>query len=724
MKLNIGTKVNVLIVVALIMVGGASLVLSVVSLRKGGEVAIQAYSTGMMAEKRAQIKDLVNSAYTIAKERLDASQDKETVRMEYGDQVKAVVNQAVSVFEAASSNEEAGDLESRQQSAIKIIEKMRWGKDGKGYFWIQDTDGLMVLHPIKPSLNGKKLLGLKDPDGKLFFKEMDDIAKREGAGFVDYKWPKPGSDKPVDKISYVKLFRPWGWIIGGGIYLESTEEHLKKSALQSIGSIRYGKDGSGYFFIYDSKGTCVLSPPKPEIEGKNFWDLKDKKGNYLIQDLVKAGDSNKKGGFFEYYFPKPGSDVPLAKTSFSRKLGEWDWYLGTGVYTDDVDAVVAQQSSMVRSRVSGAITKIVIVIVLIILLSLVVSYFVIAKGVVGPIRNIIEMLKEIAQGKGDLTRRIVDTSGDETQELANYFNKFIENIQSMIGKVKSDATVLTESSTALVGISDQMNTAAEDTSGRAGSVAAASEEMSANMNSMAAAMEEAATNINMVASAAEEMTSTIGEIAQNAEKARGITMDAVSQAEKATSQVDELGASAKEIFTVVETITDISSQVNLLALNATIEAARAGEAGKGFAVVANEIKDLASQTAQASNAIKERVAGIQTSTDGTVTQISNITRVVTEINEIVATIATAVEEQSATTKEIAENVSQASLGISEVNESIAQGSVASQGVSEEIAEVTQSSAQMAGSSSQVKEKADGLSGLAATLSKMMGRFKV
>ncbi len=724
MKLNIGTKVNLLIVVALILVGGTSLFLSVSSLKKGGELAIDSYSSGVMREKKAQIKDLVNSAFTIAKERLDASRDKEKIRKEYGDQVKAVVDQAISVFEAASGDDGLGNMESRKQTAIKIIEKMRWGKDGKGYFWLQDTNGDMVLHPIKPSLNGKNLMGLKDPDGKFFFKEMDDIAKKEGGGFVDYKWPKPGFEEPVDKISYVKLFKPWGWIIGGGIYLESTEEQLKKSALQSIGSIRYGKDNSGYFFIYDSKGVSILMPPKPEREGKNFWDLKDKKGNFLIQDMIKAGDSSPEGGFFEYFFPKPGSDEALGKTSFSRKLSDWDWYIGTGVYTDDIDAVVAEQSRMVQESISKSMIKIVSILAVIVALSLLLSYFVIAKGVVGPLRSMIEMLKEIAEGKGDLTRRIEDKSRDETQELATYFNKFIENIQSMISSIKSDTVVLTNSSTDLVGISDQMNSAAEETSGRADSVAAASEEMSANMTSMAAAMEEAATNINMVSSAAEEMTSTINEIAQNAEQARSITMDAVGQAEHATSQVDELGVSAKEIFTVVETITDISSQVNLLALNATIEAARAGEAGKGFAVVANEIKDLANQTAQASHAIKERVSGIQTSTEGTIKEISNITRVVTQINEIVATIATAVEEQSATTKEIAENVSQASLGISEVNENIAQGSVASQGVSQEIAEVTQSSGQMADSSSQVKGKANDLSGLAKTLSEMLGRFKV
>jgi methyl-accepting chemotaxis protein len=721
MKLNIGAKVNILIITGLVLVGGASLVLAVYSLKSQGEFSVGKYRTAVMGEKKAQIKDLVNSAWTIADKNVQASKDKEAIRERYGNKAKAVVEQAISVFAAADADESYLDEESRQQAAIKIIDKMRWGDDGKNYFWIQDTDGKMVHHPLKPSLDGKDLMDFKDPDGKRLFKEMDEVAKADGGGFVDYKWPKPGFDTPQDKISYVKLYEPWGWIIGAGLYLESTEEQLKADALRSIGSVRYGKKGDGYFFIYDSKGTCILLPPKPERHGKNYWDLKDKKGNFILRDFIKQGDSSPDGGFSTYYFPKPGSDNPLPKTSFIRKVPEWDWYIGTGIYTDDV---IAAQEEVVREKLSGAVFQIVSVILLILVLYVIISYLVIAKGVVAPIRNIIDMLKDIAHGEGDLTKRIVDNSRDETRELAEYFNLFVENVQSMIASSKNNAVVLTDSSEELAEISGKMNTAAQETSERSESVAAAAEEMSSNMTSMAAAMEEAATNINMVSAAAEEMTATISEIAQNAEKASAITTEAVGQTEHASAQVDELGVSAKEIFTVVETIADISAQVNLLALNATIEAARAGEAGKGFAVVANEIKDLANQTAEASNEIKERVAGIQGSTEGTIKEIANITRVVTEINEIVATIAAAVEEQSATTSEIAGNVSQASQGISEVNDNVAQGSVASQGVSEEIVRVTEAAGEMAGNSAKVSEKANDLSGMAQTLSETMAKFKV
>lgn len=724
MKVNIGTKVNILLVVAILLVGGVSLLLSVSALKDGGKSALGNYQDAVMKEKKGQIKDLVNSAYTIASGRLQASLDKEKIRKEYGDQVKAVVNQAISVFESSNNNELLGDIESRKEYARQVIDKMRWGNDGKGYFWIQDTDGKMVHHPIKPSLNGKELFAIKDPDGKLLFKEMDETAKQSGSGFVDYKWPKPGFEEPVDKISYIKLFEPWGWIIGGGVYLESTEEDLKKSALNSIGEIRYGEKGSGYFFIYDSKGNCILHPARPQNVGKNFYDLKDKKDNYLIQDLIKAAKSSSAGGYFKYYYPKPGSDEPLPKLSFARKLEAWDWNIGTGIYTDDVESMVFKQSESIKDDISKAIIKILLVSTIIAVVSLMVAYFVIAKGVVGPIRKIINMLKDIAEGEGDLTKRIEDDSRDETKELAEWFNKFIENIQSMIATVKNETDTLIESSEILANVSDGMNNSSLDTSERANSVSAASEEMSANMNSIAAAMEEASINMSVVSSAADEMKSTIDEIAHNAENARSITGDAVEQTDKATTQVNELGASAKEIYKVVETITDISEQVNLLALNATIEAARAGEAGKGFAVVANEIKDLAVQTAEASNEIKERVSEIQTSTRGTVKQISNIAGVVSEINNSVATIAAAVEEQSATTREIAQNVSQASLGVNEVNENVSQGSIASQDVSKEVAQVSQSADEMTESSTQVKQKAEELSKLSNTLSQLMGRFNV
>jgi methyl-accepting chemotaxis protein len=724
MKLSIGAKVNTLIITALVMVGGSAVFFLVTGLNQSGKRAIEEYRQGILNEKQGQISDLVTSAFSIASERLEDSQNLDKLRKEYGDQLMAAVDQAVAVFASLSMDSDSLSEEGQKAMAAKIIEKMRWGKDRKGYFWIQDTDGTMVMHPIKPSLNGKPLLDLKDPDGKLFFREMDETAKRHGKGFVDYKWPKPGFDEPVDKISYIKLFEPWGWIIGTGEYLETTEDQIQKSALQSISAIRYGKDSGGYFFILNSKGDLILHPVKPELQGKNMLDTRDPSGKFLFREIIKTAEQKTEGGFVDYLWPKPGAESPEPKLSFARKLEGWDWIIGTGVYTDDIEKTVSQRAALIRKEISSQIVKTAAVVAGLILAALVVSYVVVFKGVVDPIKKIIAMLTDIAQGEGDLTRRITDTSGDETQELAEWFNRFIENIQMMISTVKQNTVKLAKASRDLAGISDDMNTMAQDTSDRSNTVASASEEMSGNLTSMAAAMEQTASNINMVSAATEEMSSTINEIARNTEMAREITQNAVDQTRSASEQVNELGISAKEIFNVVETITDISGQVNLLALNATIEAARAGEAGKGFAVVANEIKALANQTSNASNDIKARVTSIQSSTQGTVKLISGISDVVGEINDIVATIASAVEEQSVTTQEIAGNVSQASLGAGEVNENVAQSSLASQDISKEITQVTQATGSITVASGQVQSKAGDLSAMARDLSEMMSRFKV
>jgi methyl-accepting chemotaxis protein len=257
-----------------------------------------------------------------------------------------------------------------------------------------------------------------------------------------------------------------------------------------------------------------------------------------------------------------------------------------------------------------------------------------------------------------------------------------------------------------------------------GITSAASEQMSTTISSAAGIMDQTASNLNIVASGAEEMTATISEIAGNTEKGRRIAEEAVGQTTHATAQIEDLGHAAMQIGKVVETITEISEQVNLLALNATIEAARAGEAGKGFAVVANEIKELAKQTAAASDEIKQQIEGIQTSTQGTVTEINSIANVVGQVSELVSTIAAAVEEQSVTTKDIAGNVARASEGVGEVNTTIAEGSEAANAIAADIADVTQAADEMTNASSQVNASSIELSELAETLNTMVKQFRV
>ena len=390
---------------------------------------------------------------------------------------------------------------------------------------------------------------------------------------------------------------------------------------------------------------------------------------------------------------------------------------------EPVETTVGLTNTIIAKQTRSAVMTISIIVAIGIAAFLGLSYFLVT-AITKPLHQVVAGLKDIAEGEGDLTHRLEVKSQDEMGELAKWFNVFIEKIQTVVRDVAQNSGLLQTSSRQLLDIAKQMSSGANHTSGKANTVAAAGEEMSANMGAMAAAMGEAANNVTMVAAAVEEMTSTITQIAENAEKASEITSGAVSQTEKASVQISELGESAKNIGKVIETITDISEQVNLLALNATIEAARAGEAGKGFAVVANEIKELARQTASETNEIKQRVEGIQHSTKGTVAEIAAITKVVNEVNQIVAVIAGAVDEQSSAAREIASNISQASAGIGEVNENVSQGSVVSSQIAQEISEVKDAAASMSRNSTEVDQSAAVLSGLAGELNAIINRFKV
>jgi methyl-accepting chemotaxis protein len=218
------------------------------------------------------------------------------------------------------------------------------------------------------------------------------------------------------------------------------------------------------------------------------------------------------------------------------------------------------------------------------------------------------------------------------------------------------ANSLASSSTQLSGVSHEMSSNAEETSAQASVVAAAAEQVTKNMHTVSAS--------------AEEMTATIREIARNAHEAAKVATSAVQSAEMTNVTMNKLGESSSEIGQVVKVITSIAQQTNLLALNATIEAARAGEAGKGFAVVANEVKELAKGTAKATEDISRKIELIQGNTKEAIDTILQIGGIIARINDISSTIATAVEEQSATTNEIARNVSEAVRGSAQVTENI------------------------------------------------------
>ena len=350
--------------------------------------------------------------------------------------------------------------------------------------------------------------------------------------------------------------------------------------------------------------------------------------------------------------------------------------------------------------------------------------FVTYKAVVGPISDAVAMIKDIAEGEGDLTKRLPIKSHDEIGEMASWFNMFVDKLQSLISDISKQSLVLDQSSETMSVLSGKMTDEIGKMSNDASTVASSADKMSGTMTNIAQASREYADNINLLAAAAEEMSVTIQDIAGNTEKARLVSNDGVVKAEKAVVVIRDLGDAASEINKVTEVITEISEQTNLLALNATIEAARAGEAGKGFAVVAGEIKELAKQTADATSGIKTIVEDIRKSITFSVDEVGDIADIVHRISEIFTTIASSVEEQSVTTKEIAGNVSQASSKIKGVNDDVEESSNASRAIASDMASVNRSAAEIAESSFLVKTRSSELADLSAALKNLVGKFVV
>lgn len=338
----------------------------------------------------------------------------------------------------------------------------------------------------------------------------------------------------------------------------------------------------------------------------------------------------------------------------------------------------------------------------------------------------IRILKEFSEkmSTGDLTAEMSINQDDEFGHLATSLKQTSRKLGEMFSSIVSEIIGLSSSSNALFSVSNQLAEGSGDMSENSFAVAAAAEEMSSNMNSVAAASEESSTSITMVAAAAEEMTSSIQTIAVSLDKARAITLDAVSKSRDASEKVNELGGAATDISKVTEAITEISEQTNLLALNATIEAARAGEAGKGFAVVANEIKELARQTAQATQDIKDKVKGIQDGTASTSTEINEISQVIHDVNDIVSSISLSLEEQAKATSEIADNVSQASVGIQEVNLNVSQCSLVASEIARDISNVSKIANDIKTGSINVNDNAGDLSSFASKVRGMVEAFKI
>lgn len=316
--------------------------------------------------------------------------------------------------------------------------------------------------------------------------------------------------------------------------------------------------------------------------------------------------------------------------------------------------------------------------------------FAITRSVSGGIHKIVVNLEALAER--DFTAHLDIDSKDEIGTMAVALRKTSDAIRSTIQSLSESA--------------QHVASASEEFSATSQQITASSEEASAQANTVSSATQQVTNNLQTVATGSEEMSATIKDIAKNAGEAARVAGDAVKSAQTTNATVMKLGTSSAEIGQVVKVITSIAQQTNLLALNATIEAARAGEAGKGFAVVANEVKELAKQTAKATEDISQRIGAIQEDTKSAVEAIATITTVIGTINDISTTIATAVEEQSATTNEMTRNVSEAARGAGLISDNVHGMAQAAQSTSSSAHDSQKTASQLAEMSTQLRGLVD------------------
>src|SRR6056297_557211 len=479
-------------------------------------------------------------------------------------------------------------------------------------------------------------------------------------------------------------------ILGSAVKMAVVTEKIAKS---TIGE-------TGYPFMVGVDGLFIYHPVKEYIFKLNISTLDG------MEEIAKKSLAQETGveGYHFKGVDKIAGFAPVPATGWSL--------------------VVTQDESEFLGPVVS-IRNMVLIVGCIFLVLTIVAVLWFVRGIMALLGNDPSEIAKVADriAAGDLTYEF-KTNGKSLCGVYASMKQMTDNLKNMFADISQGIQTLTSSSTELSTVSQQMTSGAEQSSQKANNVSSAAEEMATAMNSVAAATEQTSANLQMIVAAAEQMSATINEISTNTAKGSQTTTQAVEKAEHISEKVDALGRAATEISKVTETISDISEQTNLLALNATIEAARAGEAGKGFAVVAGEIKELARQTAQATDEIGLKIGEVQTTTTESVEAIKTIVKIIDDINSIVTSVAFAIEEQSATTQEISDNVSQAATGVQEVNENVNQTSTVANEVTEDVHQVSQSADEITAGTKQINASALKLSKLAESLNEMVGKFKL
>jgi methyl-accepting chemotaxis protein len=630
-------------------------------MRADGRRRMAEYREELLSRKKEYLRSQVQTAMSVLEKGYGDAHDPQKLRAAYKTPLQNAVNTAFGVLEALHARDDLPP-ETRGERAADIVETLRYGPEGKDYFWINDLHPTMIMHPYKPELNGEDLTDYADPNGKHYVLEFVKVCEESGEGFVDYYWPKYGADEPQPKLSFVKLFKPWNWIIGSGVYLEVAEAALKAGAADMVSALRYGPEGKDYFWINDLHPTMIMHPYKPELNGQDLTDYADPNGKHLFLEFVKVCEESGEG-FVDYYWPKYGADEPQPKLSFVKLFEPWNWIIGTGLYIDDIEALMVQRESELNARVNAA-----------------------AAALNG---RIAEMKDGIRQ---KVRQVILWTGGMAFLALAVVLVIATATLRTTILKP------LNRSIRQLSEVTDGVSAAAGQIAQASGSTAQSASQQAASVEESSASLEEIAAMSRRTASLTEGAEDLMR---RNIEKS-GKSLKTLMELSRSMTRIE---AESGQMGKIIKTVDDIAFQTGLLALNAAVEAARAGEAGAGFAVVAEEVKKLARETTTAAD-------DTQALLGNNLSQVSKAAEAIRGVNEDFTAII-----ESATL--MGEKTSAVTAASKEQSRGIEQITAAAQEIDQATQQVAASAQESAAASAELSEQARRMAGIMDTLAIMV-----